>query len=81
MQSLAVLKHAVLITTQRSCASAWSGKGSPTCSTYTLCTQKEHSFPPSPDREMHSGITVRPQSFSSAVFSCYFTGGSLGPET
>ena len=32
-------------------SSAVSGEDSPTCSTLTLCTQTEYSFPPSPDRE------------------------------
>ena len=70
-----------LITQSTNCTSARSGGDSPTSSTYTLCTQTEHSFRPSPDRETRSGVSVRPQSLSSAVFSCPFTGGSLGPET
>ena len=41
----------------------------------------EHSLPPIPDRETRSGIPVRPQPLSSAVFSCFLTGGSVGPET
>ena len=71
---------AALITQSTNCTSATSGEGSPTSSTYTLCTQTEHSFPPSPDKEMRSGLPVRRQSLSRAVFSCPFTGGPLGPE-
>ena len=41
----------------------------------------EHSLPPSPDRETRSGVPVRPQPLSSAVFSCFLTGGSIGPVT
>ena len=51
VQFHAVLKHAALITQSTNCRSARSGEGSPTSSTYTLCTQTEHSFPPSRDTE------------------------------
>ena len=77
---LPMLKRA-LITQSINCTSARNGEDSPTISSYTLCTQTEHSFPPSPDRETRSGVPVRPQSLSSAVFSCTFTGGPLGPWT
>ena len=70
-----------LITQSTNCTSARSGEGSPTSSTYTLCTQTEHPFPPIPDKETRSGVPIRPQSLSSALFSCPFTGGPLGPET
>ena len=76
----AQLKRA-LLTQSINCNSARSGECSPTPSTYTLCTQTEHFFPPSPDRETRSGALVRPHLLSSAVFSCPFTGGSVGPET
>ena len=81
VQFLAVPNHAAQITTSTNCTSATSGEDSPTTSSYTLCTQKEHSFPPSPDRETRSSVPVRPQSLSGAVFSCPFTGGPLGPES
>ena len=80
VQFPAALKHAAQITT-KNCTSAVNGEGSFTCSSYMLCAQTEQSFPPSPDRETRSGVPVRPQSLSSAVFSCPFTGGPLGPET
>ena len=65
------LKRA-LITQSTKCPSARSGEGSPTYSKTTLCTQPEHSFPLSPNRETRCGVPVRPQSLSSAVFSCPF---------
>ena len=46
---------------------------------YTLCTQ--HSFPLSPVRETREGVPGRTQLPSGAVFSCYITGGSIGPKT
>ena len=81
MQFLAALKHAEQITQTTNGNSAVSGECSLTSSTYTLCTHTEHPFPPSPDRETRSGVPVRPQLLSSAVFSCSFTGGSIGPAT
>ena len=40
------------------------------------------ALPPSkPDRETRSGVPVGPQPLSSAVFSCFLTGGSVGPLT
>ena len=38
------------------------------------------TFPPSPSRETCCDVLVRPQHLSSAVFSCFITGGPLGPE-
>ena len=67
---LAVLKHTALITQTSSYDSARSGKRSPTSSAFTLCTQQEHPFPPSPSRETRCAVPVRPQLLSSAVFSC-----------
>ena len=73
MQSQAVLNYAALITQTTNYGSARSGKRSPTSSTFTLCTPKEHSFPPSPSRETRCGVPVRPQMLSSSVFSCDLT--------
>ena len=77
---LPTLKRA-LITQFTKCTSAMRGEDSRTTSSYTLCTPTEHSFLPSPDRETCSGVPVRPQSLSSAVFSCTFTCGQLEPWT
>ena len=71
VQFPAALNHAAQIKT-KNCTSAVSGEDSPTTSSYTLCTQTEHSFPPSPDSETRSGVPIRPQSLSSAVFFFYF---------
>ena len=57
--------------------SAVSGEDSGTSSSYTLCTQTEHSFPPSPDKETCCDVPVRPKSLSSAVFSPNLTGGPV----
>ena len=46
---------------------------------YTPCTR--HSFPLSTVRETREGVPYRPQLPSGAVFSCCFTGGSIGPKT
>ena len=81
VQSPAVLKNMALITQTTNCDSATSGKCSPTSSPFTLCTPKEHSFPPSPSREMPCGVPVRPQMLSSSVFSCNVTGERLGLVT
>ena len=78
---LAALKYAEQITQTANCNSAVSGECSLTSLTYTLCTHLEHSFPPSPDRKTRSGVPVRPQLLSNAVFPCSFTGGSIGPAT
>ena len=65
------LKRA-LITQSTNCASARSGEGSLTSSTSPLCTQPEHSFPLSPNKETRCGVPVSPQLPSSAVVSCPF---------
>ena len=57
-QSQAVLKYTALITQTTSYDSVRSGKGSPTSSTFTLCTPEVHPFPPSPSREMRSGVVA-----------------------
>ena len=69
-----MLKRA-LITQSTNCASAVSGEDNPTSSSYTLCTQTEHSFPPSPERETCGDVPVRPQSLSSALISGISQGG------
>ena len=48
---------------------------------YTLCTQIEHSFPPSPVTETREGGRGRPQLPSGAVFACSFTGEPIGLVT
>ena len=81
VQFPAALNHAALLTESTNGTSGRSSDDSPTTSSYTLCTQKEDFFPPSPDTETPSGVPVRPQSLSGAVLSCPFTGGPLGPQT
>ena len=80
VQILTQLNRALIPQTSNG-ASASGGGGSPTSSSFTLCTQMEHSLPASPDRETCNDIAVRPQLLSSAVFSCTFKGAPLGPET
>ena len=41
----------------------------------TVWTPTEHSFPPSPCREICRDVPVRPQLLSSALLSCKYTGG------
>ena len=74
----AVLKYTALITQTTSYHSARSGKRSLTSSTFTLCTQQAHPFPPSPSSETRCGVPVRPQTLSSSVLSCNLTGEPLG---
>ena len=81
VQFQAVLNYAALITQTTNCDSARSGERSPTSSTFTLCTPKEHSFPPSPSRETRCGVPFRPQTLGSSVFSCNLTGEPVGLVT
>ena len=65
-----MLKYTALITQSIDCASARSGEGSSTPSTFALCAPPVRPSPPGASRETCRGVPFRPQLLSSAVFSC-----------
>ena len=48
---------------------------------FTLCTLREHSFPPSIVRRTREGVPGRPQLPSGALVACNFTGQPIGLMT